>query len=108
MELRDSNSLRDESHAKLRREFCQMAWKGLKLAEFDSHRQKSICRATNLERFKPWHGSLPVVCAQTWEDLQLTNAPEAEVNAAKVELFLLLRSLLRPSLLNSLGRRCSV
>jgi hypothetical protein len=60
-------------------------WRGLALAGFDSHCQKSVCKATNLERFKSGHGSLPVVLAQMWEDLQFTNVPEAKINATKVD-----------------------
>jgi hypothetical protein len=63
----------------------EMMWQGLMLAGFNSSRQSGARRATNLEHFKSRHGSLPVVRAQMQEDLQMTNVPEAETNAAKVD-----------------------
>ena len=69
-------------------EFLQ---KGLELAGFSRRRQQRVCRATNLRRFKDHFGSLPVVYAQIWEDLQTTDIPEARIDARKdcVDSFLM-------------------
>jgi len=40
-----------------------------------------------LERFKSSYGSLPVVLAHIWEDLQTTTIPEAKINRAATKHF---------------------
>ena len=48
---------------------------GLKQAGFDVDRQK-VRRSDSLYRFKTFYGSLPIVLAQVWSDLQtLDNQP---------------------------------
>jgi hypothetical protein len=54
--------------------------KGLELGGFDSDRQKKVRRAQNLERFKSLYGSNPVVYAMIFEDLQMTQIPEARID----------------------------
>jgi hypothetical protein len=56
--------------------------KGLELGGFDRHRQKKVRRAQNLERFRSFCGSNPVVYAEIFEDLQTTEIDEARVDAA--------------------------
>ncbi len=46
--------------------------KGLGLAGFDG-RQNSICRAQNIQRFKAYFGSEPIVCVQIWEEGHLAS-----------------------------------
>ena len=58
---------------------------GLKLVGFGENRQ-SITWQTNLERFKYHHGSLPIVLAHIWEDLQLTTDLEAWVDGTDSNL----------------------
>jgi hypothetical protein len=57
--------------------------KGLHLVGFDDRRQQNVSRKTNLSRFKVHFGSLPVVYAQIWEDLQTTDVPEARIDTKK-------------------------
>jgi hypothetical protein len=54
--------------------------KGLQLAGFDWYRQTKVSKLTNIQRFKAYYGSNPVVYATIWEDLQLTMIPEARIN----------------------------
>lgn len=61
--------------------------RGLLFAGFSRSRQQSVCRKTNLERFKSSYGSLPVVLAHIWEDLQTTTIPEAKINRAATKHF---------------------
>jgi hypothetical protein len=65
--------------------------KGLELGGFDRDRQKKVRRAQNLERFKSLYGSNPVVYAAIFEDLQMTQIPEARVDPKTlcVESFLM-------------------
>ena len=66
---------------------------GLHLAGFDDRRQQSVCRATNLIRFRSFYGSNPLVYVAILEDLQMTDLPDAHVDPAKLCLpsFLLAR-----------------
>ena len=59
---------------------------GLTWAGYDRYRQSRVQRATNLTRFKSHYGSLPIVCAQIWEDLQTTELPEARVERNYLDL----------------------
>ena len=59
---------------------------GLAWAGYDSYRQSRVQRTTNLTRFKSHYGSLPIVCAQIWEDLQTTKLPEARVERNYLDL----------------------
>jgi hypothetical protein len=65
--------------------------KGLELGGFDRDRQKNVRRAQNLERFKSLYGSNPVVYAAIFEDLQMTQLPDARVDPQTlcVESFLM-------------------
>ena len=54
--------------------------KGLLLVGFNVRRQQNVQRKTNVERFKDHFGSDPVVYAQIWEDLQMTENPEARIS----------------------------
>ena len=58
----------------------EMMARGLELAGFDPQRQ-SVRYRQNLERFKSFYGSKPIVCAQIWEDLQTTDIEEARIEA---------------------------
>jgi hypothetical protein len=60
--------------------------KGLNLVGLDRDRQRNMCRATNLQRFKSQYGSMPVVYAQIWEDLQTTAIPEARIDNKKTDV----------------------
>jgi hypothetical protein len=63
--------------------------KGLLLVGFDGSRQKNVKRERNIERFKTHFGSDPIVYAQIWEDLQMTDNPEACISEkATADLFL--------------------
>jgi len=70
---------------------------GLHLAGFDGRRQQSVCRATNLMRFRSFYGSNPLVYVAILEDLQMTDLPDAHVDPAKLCLpsFLLALNFLR-------------
>jgi len=57
----------------------EVMWKGLGLAGFDGC-QNSICHEQNIQRFKAYFGSKPIICAQIWEDPQTTNIPDAWVS----------------------------
>ena len=60
---------------------------GLSLCGFCWSRQQNVVRATNLQQFKGLFGSLPVVYAQIWEDLQKTEIQEARIDATtKVDI----------------------
>ncbi len=64
---------------------------GLNLCGYDRGRQNKVCRATNLRRFSSHYGSLPIVYAQIWEDLQTTEIAEARIDSVKpcVDSFLM-------------------
>jgi hypothetical protein len=51
--------------------------RGLRLV--DKRSQESVCRSTQVSRFRDFFGSLPVVYSQLWEDLQMTNIEEARI-----------------------------
>jgi hypothetical protein len=53
--------------------------KGLAMVGYNEERQARVKRATNIDRFKDHYGSIPVVYAQLWEDLQMTNIAAAHV-----------------------------
>jgi hypothetical protein len=53
--------------------------RGLELVGFDEWRQSRVQKATNVKRFKDFYVSKPVVYAQLWEDLQMTNNAAARV-----------------------------
>jgi hypothetical protein len=61
----------------------EMMRKGLELCGFDGRRQNKASKALNLRRFKAHFGSMQVVYAQIWKDLQTTRIPEARI-AGKV------------------------
>jgi DDE superfamily endonuclease len=44
--------------------------KGLEFAGFSADRQKNVKKSTNVDRFRAYYGSNPIVYAQLWEDLQ--------------------------------------
>jgi hypothetical protein len=50
---------------------------GLRMMSYDVAKQAKVCRDTNLKRFREMYGSLPVVYAHLWEDLQTTRIAEA-------------------------------
>jgi hypothetical protein len=54
--------------------------KGLLLVGFDARCQQNVKRVTNIGRFKTHYGSDPLVYAQIWEDLQMTNNPGARIS----------------------------
>ena len=58
---------------------------GLTEVGFDKKWQR-ITRAANLERFGYFYGSLPIVLAQVWEDLQTTQNPDALVSGTESNL----------------------
>jgi hypothetical protein len=53
--------------------------KGLKYAGFSHRRQANVGLKTNLERFKSFYGSHPVVYSIILEDLQVTDNPAARI-----------------------------
>jgi hypothetical protein len=55
--------------------------KGLMFVGFNEQRQARVKYETNLKRFKDHYGSKPIVYAQLWEDLQLTDVLEARIPA---------------------------
>ena len=59
----------------------EMMARGLELAGFDERRQESVRYDENLERFKSYYGSKPIVYAHIWEDLQTTDIAEARIEA---------------------------
>jgi hypothetical protein len=52
--------------------------RGLALADMRS--QGKVMRSTKVARFRSYFGSLPVVYAELWEDLQTTSVTEAQLN----------------------------
>lgn len=70
---------------------------GLYLAGFDHKRQQRVCRATNLQRFRAFYGSNPLVYVAILEDLQTTDLPDAHVDPEKlcIPSFLLALNFLR-------------
>ena len=61
----------------------QFLRKGLQLVGYSRRRQRRVCRATNLMRFRKHYGSNPIVYAQIWEDMQTTDIPEARIDARR-------------------------
>jgi DDE superfamily endonuclease len=61
--------------------------KGLELVGFDDERQAKSGQEANIELFKEHYGSMPFVCAQLWEDLQVTNIIDARVSNARQKHF---------------------
>jgi hypothetical protein len=53
---------------------------GLLLCGFDNSKQNRVGQNTNRKRFKDWYGSLPIVYAALWEDLQATTIDKARIN----------------------------
>jgi len=64
---------------------------GLRLAGYKRRRMRRAKKETNIERFKAQYGSSPAVVAAIWEDLQLTETPEARVDVKdrKIKYFLI-------------------
>jgi hypothetical protein len=60
--------------------------KGLAMVGYNEERQARVKRATNIDRFKDHYGSIPVVYAQLWEDLQMTNIAAARVAGSPKKL----------------------
>jgi hypothetical protein len=75
----------------------EILFKGLELAGFSPRRQQRVIRENNVNRFKEFYGSDPVVYAQMWEDLQMTEIPEAhlDIESANIEYFLMTLYLLK-------------
>jgi hypothetical protein len=69
----------------------EMLTKGLRLAGYKRRRRNRVKKETNIERFKAIFGSSPAVVAAIWEDLQLTEIPEAHVheNDRNIKYFLI-------------------
>ena len=57
----------------------EMMARGLELVGFDERRQQSVRYDENLERFKSYYGSKPIVYAHIWEDLQTSDIAEARI-----------------------------
>jgi hypothetical protein len=64
---------------------------GLKLAGYKQRLVDRAKKETNIERFKAQYRSSPAVVAAIWEDLQLTEIPEAHVHDKdrKIKFFLI-------------------
>lgn len=58
---------------------------GLKMVGVDRHRQHRQSRKTNRGDFTVHYGVDPIVCAQMWEDLQITNIDEARISGKSVD-----------------------
>jgi hypothetical protein len=56
---------------------------GLKIAGFDTNRQQTIQRKTNISRFKAYFGAAPLVYTEIWEALQVTRCDSARIDTAK-------------------------
>ena len=52
---------------------------GLNLVGYKGHRIRRCKKSTNVERFVEHYGSIPIICAIIWEDLQTTEVAEAWV-----------------------------
>jgi DDE superfamily endonuclease len=61
--------------------------RGLELVGFDEVKQAKAGEISNVLLFKEHYGSMPIVYAQLWEDLQLTDDATARVNDAKEKDF---------------------
>ena len=61
----------------------EMLCKGLLLVGFDKRRQDRVQQKTNMERFRTFYSSNPIVFVKIWEDLQTTEILEARIHAAK-------------------------
>jgi hypothetical protein len=53
--------------------------KGLQYAGFSNRRQKRVKHETNMERFRSFYGSDPVVYAKILDDLIFTDIPAASI-----------------------------
>jgi hypothetical protein len=64
---------------------------GLKLVGFKRRRIRRCKKKTNVDRFVDHFGSVPCICASTWEDFQTTEVMEAQVPVEdlNVECFLM-------------------
>jgi hypothetical protein len=60
--------------------------KGLDLVGYCEERQARVKKETNLVRFKDHYGSMQIVYAQLWEDLQTTNIPAVRVDGSHTKL----------------------
>jgi hypothetical protein len=56
---------------------------GLRLAGYKQRWKNRVKKEANIEHFKAQYGSSPAVVAAIWEDLQLTEIPEAHVHVNK-------------------------
>ena len=63
-----------------------MLTRGLMLAGFSIRTQQKSSRLQNLRCFTSNYGSLPIVYAAIWEDLQMTDNPEARIDAKKADV----------------------
>ena len=61
--------------------------RGLELVGFDEVKQAKAGEISNVLLFKEHYGSMPFVCAQLWEDLQVTNIIDARVSNARQKHF---------------------
>lgn len=59
---------------------------GLELVGFDERRRRNATKLTNMNRFKTFYGSLSIVYACIWEDLQTTEIPEARIDNNKMDV----------------------
>jgi hypothetical protein len=71
---------------------------GLRLAGYKQLQMDRAKKDTTIEWFKTQYGSTPAVVAAIWEDLQLTETPEAQhvhVKDRKIKYFLIALHLLK-------------
>lgn len=70
---------------------------GLELLGYSVERQRRVCRATNLHRFKSQYGSIPKVYNAMWVDLQTTEIEEARIDLStdSLDMYLMAIYLLR-------------
>ena len=59
---------------------------GLDWAGFNAFRRENVTEATNVQRFKSYFGSAPIVCAKIWEELLTTEVDEARINPGRAKL----------------------
>ena len=71
----------------------KMLQKGLGLVHYSEQRVGRAGLATNLRRFKDHYGCKPSIAALIFEDLQVTDIPEARLDVKKISLFYYLQSL---------------
>ena len=70
-----------------------MLQEGLGLVPYTEQRVGRAGLATNIRHFKYHHGCKPSIAALIFEDLQVTNIPEAHLDVKKISLFYYLQSL---------------